>query len=100
LDHENRSVYHFEEAKLEARAELLVKVLEADAVFMRRYGSRLKSIRAYRHIYTGLHLALSGGVRRPLVHLALAAREAPESLLRRSTLGTFKHVLRNLLARR
>lgn len=98
VDHGDRSVYHFEREKLENRTRAMLRGLESDAPFMARYPGRLRGIRAFRDIYTGLHLALSGHVKLPLVYLARAAAADPRSLLRRTTLGTLKHVLRNSLS--
>ena len=97
IDHSGRSVYHFAETKLVGRSEIMLARLSEDEVFMNRYGAKIPGIRAFRYIYTGLHLALSGQVNRPMVFLYKAAVTRPSSLFRKATLGTLKHVLRNLL---
>jgi glycosyltransferase involved in cell wall biosynthesis len=99
VDHGGRSVYHFKEASLQGRTRAMCAGLEADAVFMKRYGGHLGRIRAFRHVYTGLHLALSGHVWLPLVYLGRASLTDPRSLARRATLGTLKHVLLNATSR-
>jgi glycosyltransferase involved in cell wall biosynthesis len=95
IDHGGRSVYHFKESALEGRTRAMCAALEADPVFLKRYGRHLGRIRGFRHVYTGLHLAISGHVRLPLVYLGRAAATDPRSLARRATLGTIKHVLLN-----
>lgn len=99
IDHGGRSVYHFTEAKLQGRTRAMCDGLAADAVFMEQYGSHLGRIRAFRHVYTGLHLALSGHVWLPLVYLGRASLTDARSLARRATLGTLKHVLLNATGR-
>ncbi len=93
IDHEGRSVYNFKEEKLVSRSERMLASLAGDPIFMGRYGGHLDRIRAFRYIYTGLHLALSGQVGRPLYYLYRAAITSPASLFRRTTLGTLKHVV-------
>lgn len=97
IDHSERGSYHFKEESLMGRATEIVDGLAADPEFMKRYGSRLGEIRALRHIYTGLHLALLGQVRRPILYLARAGAEDPRSLFCRTTLGALKHILLNLV---
>lgn len=95
IDHGGRSVYHFKEESLEGRTRAMCAGLEADPVFMDRYGCYLARIRAFRHVYTGLHLAISGHIKLPLIYLGKAALTDARSLARLATLGTLKHVLRN-----
>lgn len=97
IDTGNNSVYRFSEADLNSRAELLVKHLRADPVFMEKYGAHLTDIEAMRSIYTALHLALAGKIARPFQYLGKAFLKRPAGLLRPATLGTAKNVLRNIL---
>ncbi|MGZ3650017.1 MAG: glycosyltransferase family 2 protein [Bdellovibrionota bacterium] len=92
LDHDSRSVYGYSEAALEARNETLLRYLETDPVFMNCYGPHLNQIRAQRHIYTAVHLAVAGFHFLPLKHLAIAARLKLRSLFQAGTAGTLKRV--------
>lgn len=93
LDHENRSVYGYNEQKLESRNALLLGQLAADPEFVKAYGRYLPQIRAQRHIYTAIHLAVSGYHLLPLKHLWLAARSHFATIFRTGTAGTLKRVL-------
>jgi glycosyltransferase involved in cell wall biosynthesis len=93
IDHETRSVYGYDEQSLEMRNKLLLSYLKADSVFMKTYGSFLPQIRAQRHIYTAIHLAVSGYHLLPLKHILLAARTKFTSVFHAGTVGALKHVL-------
>jgi glycosyltransferase involved in cell wall biosynthesis len=92
-DHDSRSVYGFDEKKLTERNNILLRYLEADPGFMASYGKYLGRIRAQRHIYTAVHLAVSGYHFLPLKYLTLAARSSVRGFFHAGTAGTLKQVL-------
>jgi glycosyltransferase involved in cell wall biosynthesis len=93
LDHESRSVYGYDEKGLTERNSLLLRYLEADSGFVSSYGKYLPRIRAQRHIYSAVHLAVAGYHFLPLKHLWLAAAADLPSIFHAGTAGALKRVL-------
>lgn len=96
--HGGNSVLVADEQSLIQRSEHLISALYADSAFLEKYGDRISEIRAFRHAYTALHLALAGGVIRPLAHIAKAAAIDLRGVARPATLGALKHIALNCLA--
>jgi glycosyltransferase involved in cell wall biosynthesis len=60
INHEARSVINTNTKDLLTRISLLDKKLQADEMFIQRFGDRLKMFSSFRTLYLALHLALSG----------------------------------------
>jgi glycosyltransferase involved in cell wall biosynthesis len=99
IDHGENSVYGMSEPKLRRRVDKMLDMIGADPDYMRRFGSRFDELIAIRHLYVALHLAMAGGVGRPLLYLARAVTVHPGACFRNTTLGALKWVLLNVVRR-
>jgi len=99
IDHPERSVLAFDEAKLLNRKKLLIQYLDADAIFVARMGHCRPRIEHEFDSYIGLHLALAGQPWRASRYLIRCIRERPFSILERRSLATIKYMLRGSVRR-
>jgi glycosyltransferase involved in cell wall biosynthesis len=94
VNHELRSVLTINLEKFLQRMEILCQELQADDVFLKRYGSRWNTFRSYRDIYIALHLAMARyPKRKSIAYLWHAARLRPQVVLTRRFAAALKNVL-------
>lgn len=93
IDHDERSVMNYNEIKLLARKNALLKGLENDVVFMNKYCGLLKKIDAHMYSYISLHAILSGKKSKGLKYLLHALKLNPMELFSIRFLAICKHLL-------
>lgn len=81
INHDDRSVITTNPKDLIVRIALLDKKLQADEMFVKKFGDRLKIFSSYRTLYLALHLALSGKRWLALENLLYTARAYPYVIL-------------------
>jgi len=93
VNHDQRSVLHFEKDKLISRKSLMLKYLFANESFMERFGKYKRKLKGNTYLYIALHLALSSKYKaESLGWLLKSLYVQPSSIFVRSFWGTLKHL--------
>lgn len=93
IDHDERSVMNYNEIKLLARKNALVKGLENDVVFMNKYRGLLKKIDAHMCSYISLHAIISGNKREGIKYILRSLRLNIAEIFSMRFLAICKHLL-------
>jgi len=101
INHESRSVLHFDKKQLLDRTNLLVKYLGHDTTFINFFGKKaLEKIEAHMYTYIALHSVLAHHNTDGLQFLVKGINRHPAELFQRRTLAILKYMVLNLLPRK
>jgi len=101
INHESRSVLHFDKKQLLDRTNLLTKYLAQDSTFINFFGKKaLQKIEAHMYTYIALHSVLARNNTAGLQFLAKGISRHASELFQRRTLAILKYMALNLLPRK
>jgi len=101
INHESRSVLHFDKKQLLNRTNLLIKYLAQDSEFLKFFGKKaLERIEAHMYTYIALHSVLARHNADGLQFLVKGIGRNPAELWQRRTLAILKYMAFNLLPKR
>ncbi|RLD55871.1 MAG: hypothetical protein DRJ01_16045 [Bacteroidetes bacterium] len=93
IQHENRSVFCFNEESFNYRTNILVSELKKDRVFMERYGKHISSIYAHMLSYTALHASMAKERSIALRYFIKSILMYPFGFFTKRTLAIIKYVI-------
>lgn len=94
IDHDERSVMKYNEERLIARKDELIKSLSGDHVFINRFPSHLNKIEAHMFSYIALHAILCGFKGNGLKYALKALMLNPKEVFSKRFLAICKHFIR------
>lgn len=94
IDHESRSVMHYDEQALMRRKSLAISSAYTDDWVKQKYSDRLSTVESHWYSYVALHLALSDSRSRALYYWFKSITLDLTSIFQRRTLGIIKHLLK------
>jgi len=98
INHESRSVLHFNKSQMLDRTNLLTQYLDRDDEFKNAFGKEaLKKIEAHMYTYMALHSVLARNNTDGLQFLLKGVSKNALELFQRRTLAIFKCMFKNLL---
>jgi glycosyltransferase involved in cell wall biosynthesis len=95
IDHDSRSVMHYNEKALMKRKSLAISSAYADRWVQEKYADEVPKVESHWYSYVALHLALSDQRKRALHYWLQSIRFDGTSIFQRRTLGILKHLMRN-----